>query len=252
MTVSSLVDSPLRDKYVSDPNEPHKIKLLDQFYLTLRVTYMAAPQVAGSVVHERIERLFNEVRSWPNAYEIEQLLCFVLSPDQLETELNRRLAEATALKLEFAPVIDKELHREPSNPPADKRIVLHRLLNDLQWFYSKRNQHRAATRRLMVRVSLLFMVALATFALVLFIQFFAHGPATASAAAPTAATQNAGGAQNAGAGAGAGPVANQPPQGQATTTGGAASGTTTNPAPANQATPNQGAPGQPTTTGGAK
>jgi hypothetical protein len=251
MTVSSLVDSGAsQDRYVSDPNEPHKISLLEQFYLTLRVTYMAAPLVPGSVVHERIERLFSDVRSWRNAYEIEQLMCFVLSPGQLETELNRRLAEATALHLEFVAVVDKELHREPPNPPADKRIVLHRLLNDLQWFYSKRDQHRAATKRLMVRVSLLFMVALATFALVLFIQFFAHGPATASAAASTAGTQNASGQQNAGAAPGS--AASQPAQGQAATTGGAASGAATTPAPTNQTTTNPSAPGQPNTTGGAK
>ena len=181
--------SPEQYSHVEDSNEQHKVNLLEQFYLTLQVTYLAAPQLPGSVVHERIERLFTGEHSWRNAYEIEQLLCFVMSDRQLETELNRRLAEAHALKLEHVATIDKELH-EDTTPPADKRIVLHRLLNDLQWFYSKRVQHRAASKRLMVRVSLLFMVALATFALVLFTQFFAHpaARAQADASAPTETT----------------------------------------------------------------
>ena len=181
MATESLHDiTPEQYAQVEDANEQHKVDLLEQFYLTLQVTYLAAPPLPGSVVHERIERLFSGVHSWRNAYEIEQLLCFVISEQQLETELNRRLAEAQALKLDYVAVIDKELHPD-SKPPADKRIVLHRLLNDLQWFYSKRVQHRAASKRLMVRVSLLFMVALAAFSLVLFTQFFAHPAATARA-----------------------------------------------------------------------
>jgi hypothetical protein len=246
MTGQSLGElSPPPSKSVAaDANEQHKADLLEQFYLTLQVTYLAAPQVPGSVVHERIERLFNGVHSWRNAYEIEQLLCFVISDQQLETELNRRLAEAQTLKLEHVAVIDKELHPD-TKPPADKRIVLHRLLNDLQWFYSKRVHHRAASKRLMVRVSLLFMVALATFSLVLFIQFFAHGPATApaGAAAPNAvANEGAQGQANTAGGAGSGSVANQAAQGQANTSPGAGSAATTN----------QSAQGQPNTTGGAK
>ena len=178
-----------------------------------------APEVETSVVHQRIARLFNEVHSWRNAYEIEQLLCFIFNPQQLEMELNRRLAEAAKLKLDYVEIIDQELHPD-ANPPGDTRIVLHRLLNDLQWFYSKGNQHRAAAKRLMLRVSLLFMVALVTFSLVLFIQFSAHGPGTAlAAAATTTTTQTAQGQQNPAAGAGSGRGSNQTPQGQANTTG---------------------------------
>lgn len=187
MTVIAPDES--RPLTVSDPNEAHKTDLLEQFYLTLRVSYMAAPSAPVSVVHERIDRLFKDAHTWANAYEIEQLLCFIVSPPQLETELQRRLAEAVALKLEYVAVMNQEL--QSTNPPPDKRIVLHRLLNDLQWFYSKRNQHRKASKQLMVRVSLLFMVALATFSLVLFIQFFAHGAGTTSIAAAAAATQAA-------------------------------------------------------------
>jgi hypothetical protein len=155
-----------------DTEDTHKKDLLEQYYLTLNVKYLGAPRVDQSVVHERIERLFKSDHSWRNAYEIEQLLCFVLSAEQLASDLGRRLAEAQALKLGYVDVIKKEL--EETGTHVDKRIVLHQLLDDLQWFYSKRDQYRIASKRLMLRVSLLFMVALVTFSLVLFIQFFAH------------------------------------------------------------------------------
>lgn len=191
---------------LTDANEQHKVDLLEQFYLTLQVTYMASPlPPSKSVIHERIERLFKAPHSWPNAYEIEQLLCFVISDQQLETELNRRLAEAQQLKLEHVAIIDKELHPD-GRPPADKRIVLHRLLNDLQWFYSKRVQHRTASKRLLVRVSMLFMVALAAFSLVLFIQFFAHPKVSAG-----------GNQAGAGAAAGSGAAATTPAPDQTST-----------------------------------
>ena len=112
----------------------------------------------------------------------------------------RRLAEAKALKLEYVDAIEKEL-QDPITPPH-RRIILHRLLNDLQWFYSKRVQRHAASKRLMLRVSSLFMVALVTLFLVLFIQFFAHTPAPsgsvqgAAAAPPNPAAQE--GPQNPG------------------------------------------------------
>src|SRR5262245_21413125 len=168
---------------VADAAEPHKSDLLEQFYLSLRVMYLGAPKLEPSVVHERINRLFKVKQSWRNAYEIEQLLCYVLTDAQVETELERRLAEAKALKLEYLSVIAKEPHSS-STPPGEKRFLLHRLLNDLQWFYSKRVQHRTAAKRLMWRSSLLFIVALVMLFLVLFIQFFAHAPSAAGNTQP--------------------------------------------------------------------
>jgi hypothetical protein len=184
---------------ITEIEERHSASLLEQFYLTLNVTYLTAPRVDRSPVHDRIDRLFNDPRSWRNAYEIEQLLCFVLTEQQLATELERRLAEAKALKIDHVDTIDKELHPNPAEAitAGDKRIILHRLLNDLQWFYTKRMQHRAASKRLMQRVSLLFMSALITLFLMLFIQFFAHGrpsaPAGQQAAPDVGGTTPAGG-----------------------------------------------------------
>ena len=177
----------LQPSIVSDPEEPHKGELLEQFYLTLSVMFMGAPRVERSVVHERIERLFASEHSWRNAYEIEQLLCFVLADQQIAGELDRRLAEAKALKLQYLDVICRE---PEAGKTVDKRLVLHRLLNDLQWFYAKRVQYRSASKRLMLRVSLLFIVALVTLFLVLFIQFLAHR-SMASGGKPEVAAANA-------------------------------------------------------------
>jgi hypothetical protein len=176
-----------------DAEELQKADLLKQFYLTLRVTYAATDRVAGSAFHDFLDRLFTEPHSWRNAYEIEQLLCFILTEPQLETELSRRLAEAKVQKLEYVDVIDKELH-DPAGAAvtaSEKRIILHRLLNDLQWFYTKRNQHRSMGNRLMWRVSALFGYAWILLFLVLFLQFFAHHPLTAVQATPSAPAADA-------------------------------------------------------------
>ena len=79
MTELSADDPALASYADVDSDEPHKGDLLEQFYLTLTVMYLGAPAGANSVVHERIERLFKSQHSWRNAYEIEQLLCFILS-----------------------------------------------------------------------------------------------------------------------------------------------------------------------------
>jgi hypothetical protein len=217
MADTSLEDTTavLSTDLAMEDDDSHRVVLLDQFYLTLSVTYSAAgPPAVPSALHDRIDRLFAAAQSWRNAYEIEQLLCFVMTEHQLETELNRRLAEAKVLKLEFVDTVDLELHDDGGKlTTPDKRFVLHRLLNDLQWFYMKRIQHRTAGKRLMQRVSLLFVGALVTMFLVLFIQFFAQaravGPARgggpagtpaspAAAPAPSPAPPAADGGQNPG------------------------------------------------------
>jgi hypothetical protein len=221
------------EQHVAEPEERHKTQLLEQFYLTLGVIYLTTPKVEGSVVHEKIDKLLATSHSWRNAYEIEQLLCFIVTDQQLETVFERRLAEAKALKLEYVGVIEKLLAVGPP-VPADKRILLHRLLDDLQWFYSKRVQHRSASKRLMIRVSGLFIVALVTMFLVLFIQFFSHGAVQSGNAATTPAP--------------AGNLATTPaPAGNLATTPAPAGNVSTPPAPAAL---NQGAQGQPPAPGG--
>lgn len=192
------IEKHVRNLVHQNRDERHKTYLLEQFYLTLRVTHLGALQEHDPIpaspdphaVHQRIHRLFAKEHSWRNAYEIEQLLALVLTEAQLATELERRIAEARALKLDHLDVIENL--RKPTTPLVDRRILLHRLLNDLQWLYSKRFQHRNYCKRLLLRVSSLFVMALVTLVLVLFIQFFAHSPASSSLARGEAATRPAG------------------------------------------------------------
>jgi hypothetical protein len=146
--------------------------LLEQFYATLRVTRLAASQEALSpdpTVYKMIDTLFDERPSWRAAYQIEQLLSLVLREDQLDTELKRRMAEASDLHLPYTKIL-QELSEKASDDIAKRRTVLHRLLNDLQWFYSQRYQRRLAAETLAYRVSRLFLYTFIVFFVVLFMQ----------------------------------------------------------------------------------
>lgn len=161
----------------ASPRKPHQKDLLDQFYLTLRSIHAAAGKGVPDVqnIQAKLEELLTLEHTWQSAYEIEQLLCFVMTPSQLDIELTRRIQDAKALKSPFSEFVETEIKKPPPGVPIEaKRILLHRLLNDLQWFYSKREEHRATSKRLMYRVSSLFGVALVALFLVLFIQFFAQ------------------------------------------------------------------------------
>jgi hypothetical protein len=167
--------------------------LLEQFYATLRVTYLAAHQEASpadETVYKMIDALFEEKASWRAAYQIEQLLSLVLTEPQLDTELKRRMAEASELKLPYVKVF-QELSEQASNDHdttaiTKRRAILHRLLNDLQWFYSQRYQRRLAAETLAYRVSRLFLYTFIVFFIVLFMQLFGHQSSDSKTNTPAA------------------------------------------------------------------
>ncbi|WP_119421000.1 hypothetical protein [Desertibaculum subflavum] len=152
--------------------------LLDQFYVTLRavqrgIDRAALPPVqAGSAAGESIaairkdiDALLAQPQSWRSAYEIEQLQCQLMTGGQLDTELGRRLDEAEARKLASVPALKALLAKPEEGTETEqaerKRAVLHRLVNDLQWFYTQRYQRRRTARVLNDRVSLVFLAAFA-------------------------------------------------------------------------------------------
>lgn len=177
--------------------------LLEQFYSTLWVTYLTASQEVSSsneAVRKMIDRLFEEPPSWRAAYQIEQLLSLVLTEEQLDIELKRRMAEALDLHLPYANIL-----QELSKPASDhdkigivkKRTVLHRLLNDLQWFYSQRYQRRLAAETLAYRVSRLFLFTFIVFFLILFVQLMSPRSSDRETARPAADHQDIGAPTNA-------------------------------------------------------
>lgn len=183
--------TPVHSAMANDAQGTVREDLLDQFYSTLRVTYLSAQKPADDTdeIHQRIRAGLDGERSWRGAYEIEQLLAFIMTKEQLTTEVVRRMNEAEALKLPFVPGLSKQLgealavlndEKQDAETKARSwdtvRYVLHRLLNDLQWFYKQRIRRRDAAMRLSLRVSALFFTALVYFFALLFIQFFAHNP----------------------------------------------------------------------------
>lgn len=164
-------------------------ELLEQFYSTLRVAYSAArpdpgPGTRMGEQHRCIRNLLGSYpRSWLYAYEIEQLLVFVMTDDQLEAELPRRMAEAKAHKLEYVSSLSTQLEQVGAEQEAAttdterercmlaKQYIFQRLLNDLQWFFNQRIRHRDAANRLTVRVSAMFLSAFLFFSTLLFIQY---------------------------------------------------------------------------------
>lgn len=201
--------------------EPSR-ELLDQFYSTLRVMYLAArpypgPNKPWAEQHVRIRCLLSaNDPCWNDAYEIEQLLTFVMTDEQLEAELPRRMAEAQAQELQFAGKLAQQLDavyaEEAKDDASDadrakalaaKRYILQRLLNDLQWFYNQRMRRRDTAKRLSQRVSALFLSAFLFFFVLLFVQYRSLPVGdTHSDGGVQAAVSNAGGSD---AGTGADP-----------------------------------------------
>ena len=164
----------------TDADEQHGAELLEQFYSTLRVIYLAARQdIGGEFPATEIDKQVRELlddpegsHSWRGAYEIEQLLSFIMTEGQLNAELPRRLEEAKKLELTY--VSGLEALASQQSDVKTRRTIYQRLLNDLQWFYMQRIRRRAASRKLAVRVSALFLLAFFVFFLVIGIQFLAQ------------------------------------------------------------------------------
>jgi hypothetical protein len=193
-TTESLSSGFIRHQFDDAPNSQHRRvreDLLEQFYCTLRAGYLSAEKEKPETreIHQRIRAGLNGEPSWVGAYEVEQLLTFVMTREQLATEISRRMGEAEELDLPFVPRLAKQLgeaqalltDKDRDAAAEDRawntiRYVLHRLLNDLQWFYKQRIRRRDAAMRLSLRVGALFFTALAYFFALLFVQFFAHNP----------------------------------------------------------------------------
>lgn len=151
--------------------------------------YLAAnkddePNAPFAEQHKRINELFQtEQHSWLDAYEIEQLLSFVITDEQLAAELPRRMAEAKALNLQYVTAMEerfKAIVEDEAKAEEDadrekcqdaKRYLMQRALNDLQWFYKQRIRRRDAAKRLALRVSAMFLSAFFFFSTLLFIQY---------------------------------------------------------------------------------
>jgi hypothetical protein len=78
-------------------------RLLRQFIETLRVNFlsiksMSTSESAKKDIIEYLEDQFNDPSiTWQKAYDIEQKLVFIMSPEQLDVEWDRRIVEAEGI-----------------------------------------------------------------------------------------------------------------------------------------------------------
>ncbi len=145
------------------------LQLIEQFYVTLLATFQQVkvnnPQASPEIM-QRIEELLG-VTSWQNAYEIERLLIEVFDEKSLDVELERRMVEA---KLIFSDDLYKHYDKEKTenlSSHEDKRALLNRLVNDLQWHYAVKETRRWYSRTASKRTGAAFILSIALFGLMI-------------------------------------------------------------------------------------
>ena len=152
----------------SQPPSDEIHELTAQFYVTLEA-YFAKVKSAGlprcQDSYDRVERLLtNQPRNWTNAYAIEQLLIHLFDEDTVISELQVRVREAKdALRPALAEYYAAEAAKTPLSA-AERRALLSRLVNDLQWRYTVSEVKRGYTKEITLATGQLFVLSLAVFA----------------------------------------------------------------------------------------
>ena len=142
-------------------------ELTRQFYVTLR----AAAARLDKEDENRAPKSFSEleallapnrVPAWSDAYQIEQLLVDLFSAPALEVELQSRLLEAaSSLRGDLAAMYVKQ--GATLKTPADRRALLARLVNDLQWRYTVNEVKRTYTKGITRDTGMIFIGAILVF-----------------------------------------------------------------------------------------
>ena len=148
------------------------VELTDQFYVTLEASFARVPgSLATGPAAARVQELLQtKARSWSSAYEIEQRLVQLYDDETVAAELELRAMEATGvLRKEQADhyAARTEALRKAKEPGASqgRRILLARLVNDLQWRYTVNEARRRYSKVVIGRAGWLFVWALAFFSL---------------------------------------------------------------------------------------
>jgi hypothetical protein len=142
-------------------------ELTEQFYVTLRaeVARLSPQDEARSPKSfKQIQDLLNGRRSlWSDAYQIEQLMVDLFDDRTLEIELQSRLLEGES-NLRGPLITQYNKLASTLKAPADRRALLARLVNDLQWRYTVNEVKRANSKAITKTTGVIFMVAIALFA----------------------------------------------------------------------------------------
>ncbi len=149
--------------------EAEEIKALtNQFYVSLHA-YLSAIDTQSrpdsDPALKRIRELASkpvEQRTWADAYDLEQQLVLLYDEDTLDTEFGRRLLEARAT---LAPEVAKWYEDALSDveKTTKKRALLTRLVNDIQWRYTKDEARRGYTKQITRRTEMVFLATVIVF-----------------------------------------------------------------------------------------
>lgn len=151
------------------------IELTNQFYVTLRAYFAKIKQdgnIRNQQAFQQIEELLkpDTPHNWTNAYEIEQLLVHLFEDDTLAAELKIRLLEArSVLHKELVDSYDEQVRdiekpfgsadqngRAAEQVNEQRRTLLGRLVNDLQWRYVVNEARRRYSKFITNRTAWLF------------------------------------------------------------------------------------------------
>ncbi len=157
----------LRTPQAELPNNEIR-ELTAQFYVTLEAYFAKVKGVTPPRCQEAYDRVIQllekEPRNWTQAYAIEQLLVHLFDDETLASELQVRVREAKgALKPALADHYAAEAAKTPLSSD-ERRAVLSRLVNDLQWRYTVDEVKRGYTKEITLATGQLFILSLAVFA----------------------------------------------------------------------------------------
>jgi hypothetical protein len=151
----------------TDVTQEEVEELTEQFYVTLRAEVARLrPQDEGRSPKsfQQIQDLLNGRRAvWSDAYQIEQLMVDLFDERTLEIELQSRLLEGDS-NLRGPLITQYNKLASTLKLPADRRALLARLVNDLQWRYTVNEVKRSYSKEVTKTTGLIFMVAIALFA----------------------------------------------------------------------------------------
>jgi hypothetical protein len=143
-------------------------ELIAQFYVTLEASFAkvrdGGPPPSGEAFR-RVEQLLGpeQPRNWTNAYAVEQLLIHLLDDDTVVTELQIRVREAkTLLRKDLAEYYTTEVVKPLA--PGQRRALLGRLVNDLQWRYTVNEVKRQYSKSITLNTGRFFILSLVVFA----------------------------------------------------------------------------------------
>ncbi len=151
-----------------DPEGDEVRALTQQFHITLQAFITKIEESASESPPKALVRIReitsagDKKLSWKDAYDIEQQLVHLYDEATLKVELERRLLEADT---SLHPTVS-QWYRDCADKATDqdrKRALLARLINDLQWRYTRNEVRRGYTKQITGRTELVFIISVGLF-----------------------------------------------------------------------------------------